>query len=122
MGELQVWHEQRHQQYHCQPALPQKLLMVLVSWGQSTQRVAGAQGMLKGGWAERNLLLVASQQELQLFKALMFAICKARCSGSRVLSSPGGAGAVPGRLWPAQLCGLLGAGLSRALKLSVLPD
>lgn len=33
-------------------------------------------GDAHGGWAERNLLLVALQQE-QLFKALLLAICKA---------------------------------------------
>lgn len=115
-----MWHEQHHQQCHCQPALLKKLLMALVSWGQRTMG-GQSSGDAQGGWAERNLLLVALQWE-QLFKALLLAIYKARCSCSRALSSPGGAGAVPGRLWPAQLCGLVSAGLSRALKLSVLPD
>lgn len=75
----------------------------------------------QGAWADRNLLLVALQWE-QLFKALLLAVCEAQCSCCRVLSSPGGAGAVPGRLWPGQLCGLVSTGLSRALKLLVLPD
>lgn len=59
----------------------------------------GAEGpirLLELRGKEGDLLLVASRQELQLFKALLLAICKASCSCSQVLSSPGGAGSGAG--------------------------
>lgn len=106
-----MWHEQLCQQCHCQPALPKKLLMALVSWAKGHKGWRSS-GDARGGWAERNLLLLALQWEQLFGGLLLLAICKARCSCCWVLSSPGGAGAVPGRLWPVQLCGLVGTGLS----------
>lgn len=62
---------------------------------------------------------MASRRELQLFKALLLAICKASCSCSQVLSSPGGVGS---GAWEAlasaaaRCVGLVSAGLCRAFE------
>lgn len=51
---------------------------------------------------------MASRRELQLFRALLLAICKAACGCLGSFHLPEVQGAVPERLWPACGCGRCG--------------
>lgn len=87
----------------CDPALPKTPQLVLVPrWA------ARAWGAPRGR-AGRDPLLVASRWELQLFRALLLAICKAACGCLGSFHLPEVQGAVPERLWPACGCGRCGS-------------